>query len=333
MINITDSELLKKQIFSIENESDFEKMALAIFNYQAFTNQVYKEYIALLKIDPSTINTISGIPFLPIEFFKEEKIISGYSDFDVVFTSSGTTGSLLSRHYVVDRSVYEESFLKGFEYFYDSPSEYVFLALLPSYLERKNSSLIYMMNRLIKESRNSDSNFYLYNDDELIIKIKKLKEKKSKFILWGVPFALLEFAEKFDFDFGNNIIVETGGMKGRQKELVRDEFHRILCDRFRLSSIHSEYGMTELLSQAYSKGNGIFHTPPWMKVLIRDLNDPMVFVDDNKTGGINVIDLANIHSCSFLATQDLGKKNHNGSFEVLGRFDNSELRGCNLLIQ
>ena len=333
MINTKDADLLKNQIFSIQTDLDFEKMALLIFQYQASANSVYKKYIDLLNIDPVKVNKISSIPFLPIDFFKEEKILTGQTDYDVVFTSSGTTGPMTSSHYVADQSLYEKSFLKGFEYFYRAPADYAILALLPSYLEQKNSSLIYMMNRLIRETHHTDSGFYLYNDDELINKIKKLKEKKTKFILWGVTFALLELAEKFEFDFGNNIILETGGMKGRRKEIVREELHRILCERFHLSSVHSEYGMTELLSQAYSKGNGIFQTPPWMKILIRDLNDPFVWSEENRTGGINVIDLANINSCSFIATQDLGRRNREGTFEVLGRFDNSELRGCNLLIQ
>ena len=333
MTHSVTPEELRKQIFPIEDDFAFEKIALQLFRFQASNNRFYQKYLSLLNIDPGRVKKISDIPFLPIDFFKDHTIVSSDSVCDVIFTSSGTTGVHPSRHYVVDRTLYEESFLKTFSSFYHSPAEYAFLALLPSYLERNDSSLIYMMNRFIKESGNSDSDFYLYHDDRLKKKIERLTERKSKFILFGVSFALLELAEQFEFDFGNNIVMETGGMKGKRKEIVREDFHSILCKKFHVTSVHSEYGMTELLSQAYSKGNGIFFSPPWMKILIRDLNDPFAGALENKTGGINVIDFANMYSCSFIETQDLGKKNPDGSFEVLGRIDSSEIRGCNLLFQ
>lgn len=319
-------------IFSIENEHSFENLALKIFHHQVTNNTTYKEYVTALNIDPNEINRVSKIPFLPIEFFKEHKILSSDSTTEIIFTSSGTTGEQHSSHFVTDVSLYEESFIHGFHHFYGSPVNYAILALLPSYLERKGSSLVYMMDRLIKESKNYDSGFYLYNHDQLVTKIKKLKNEKQKFILWGVSFALLDLAENFNLDLADVIIIETGGMKGRGKELTREELHQYFCERFHVRSIHSEYGMTELLSQAYSKGGGIFQTPPWMKIVMRDMNDPFATVAENTSGGINVIDLANLHSCSFIATQDLGKLKTDGTFEVLGRFDNSDLRGCSLLI-
>lgn len=329
-------------IFDIHSNEEFKKLALEIFRFQAGNNEIYKQYLSSLKITPEEINELHQIPFLPIEFFKSHVIISGpyteilnseLSTFEL-FTSSGTTGNLQSKHYVTDPSVYKKSFTNAFEYFYGDIKEYCFLALLPSYLDREGSSLIFMADDLIKKSNHPDSGFYLNNYEELILKLNSLKEKKQKTILLGVTYALLDLAEmpEYKIGFDNLIIMETGGMKGKRKEMVREELHTILCENFGVKTIHSEYGMTELLSQAYSKGNGIFDCPPWMKVIIRDTNDPFTFLPENKTGAINVIDLANINSCSFIATQDLGKKINN-SFEVLGRFDNSDIRGCNLLIQ
>lgn len=306
-------------------------MAIDIFNYQYQNNTIYQNFCKLLKVTPSEVTHLEKIPFLPIEFFKTQQVICGVNNYEQVFLSSGTTGENQSKHYVKNLKVYEQSFLKGFELFYGNISDYCFLALLPSYMEREGSSLIYMTEYLIKHSNNPLSGFYLNNYNDLIDTLKKLNAQKT--ILIGVSFALLDLAEKHQLDLSNIIIMETGGMKGRRKEMTRTELHQIYNDSFNVNQIHSEYGMTELLSQAYSKGNGLFETPPWMKILIRDTNDPFHLLDNNQTGGINVIDLANYNSCSFIATQDLGKTFANNSFEVLGRFDNSDLRGCNLLIQ
>jgi hypothetical protein len=321
---------LKRDIFLIADEHQFSEIALQIFRHQAANNSCYRQYIRALSINPANIDSPLRIPFLPIEFFKQEKIITGTSTCDIIFTSSGTEG-IPSKHFVSDISIYEASFLKGFKHFFGDPENYVILALLPSYLEREGSSLIFMMERLIKLTKNPNSGFYLYDNDQLVSKLKSVRSPGKKIILWGVTFALLELAQNYKLDLSDAIIVETGGMKGRKKELTRQELHAYLLWQFNASTVHSEYGMTELLSQAYSKGNGIFCTPPWMKVLIRDINDPLSVITHGKTGGINVIDLANVNSCSFISTQDLGKVNEDGSFEVLGRFDNSDLRGCNLL--
>lgn len=326
-------------IFKIKTPEEFNKYAIEIFNFQAKNNSVYKNYVENLKIDIRTINSVEQIPFLPIEFFKTFEIISKDSSTtsnSTTFTSSGTTGQITSKHHVIDISVYQKSYLKTFELFYGNIENYCVLAILPSYLEREGSSLVYMADDLINKSKHIESGFYLHNYDELILKLQDLAKKKQKTILLGVTYALLDLVDRFPFfkfPKGNLIVMETGGMKGKRKEMVREELHATLCSGFGVEAIHSEYGMTELLSQAYSKGDGIFNCPPWMKVLIRDTNDPLSYVGKNKTGGINIIDLANIYSCSFIATQDLGKTNPNNSFEVLGRFDNSDIRGCNLLVQ
>jgi phenylacetate-coenzyme A ligase PaaK-like adenylate-forming protein len=339
MSNVQDSNFVA-EIFS--DDLDFGKTTLAIFQFQAKENPVYKNYIEQLKINPFEIRSIFQIPFLPIQFFKTHHIVTqpqtlninpdSYRD-QTVFTSSGTTGNETSKHYVTDLKIYERSFLKCFELFYGNIEDYCFLALLPSYLERKDSSLIYMSDLLIKKSKHLKSGFYLDNIDELHLTLQELEKQNKKTILLGVTYALLDFAEKFPMKLKHTIIIETGGMKGKRKEMLREEVHKLLSDAFDVDKIHSEYGMTELLSQAYSNGNGIFFSPPWMKTLIRDVNDPMVLVENEKSGGINIIDLANIYSCSFIATQDLGKKYSDGSFEVLGRFDESDLRGCNLMIE
>ncbi len=308
-------------------------MALKVFNFQYQNNQVYQNFCNLLKVNPTEVTAIEKIPFLPIEFFKNQLVICGEEKPDITFLSSGTTGQNQSKHLVKDVSVYVESFTKGFEQFYGKIDEYCFLALLPSYMEREGSSLIYMTEYLVKHSKHPLSGFYLNNYNELIETIKKLKRQKQQTILIGVSFALLDLAEQHQIDLSDIIIMETGGMKGRRKEMTRTELHAIYKERFNVNQIHSEYGMTELLSQAYSKGNGLFETPSWMKILIREPNDPFHLLSNNQTGGINVIDLANYNSCSFIATQDLGKIYDNHTFEVLGRFDNSDLRGCNLLIQ
>lgn len=321
------------RIFNITSDKEFSNLAIEIFNYQYQTNRVYQNFCKLLKVNPSAITSSEKIPFLPIEFFKTQEVICGDTFFETIFLSSGTSGENQSKHYVKDIEVYRQSFVKGFEQFYGQLTDYCFLALLPSYMEREGSSLIYMTEYLVKHSNHPLSGFYLNNYDELIKTIATLKQQKQKTILIGVSFALLDLAEQHQLDLSDIIIMETGGMKGRRKEMTRNELHSIYKERFNVKEIHSEYGMTELLSQAYSKGNGIFKTPNWMKILIREPNDPFNLLNPNKTGGINVIDLANYNSCSFIATQDLGKTFDDNSFEVLGRFDNTDLRGCNLLIQ
>lgn len=322
----------KQQVFSISDEQQFAAIALQIFRYQAENCRVYQEFITNLKIDPSAINNVENIPFLPIGFFKSHTVKSNADEVHVTFTSSGTTGMMNSKHPVTDVTWYEESYRRAFDIFYGDIKDYCILALLPSYLEREGSSLIYMAEDLVKLSDNPDSGFYLYNHDELYQQLKRQRSAKKPTLLLGVTFALLDFVEHYPIDFPELIVMETGGMKGRRKEMIREELRQTLCKGFGVKMIHSEYGMTELLSQAYSKGDGIFNCPPWMKIITRDTNDPVSTLDTGKTGGINVIDLANINSCSFIATQDLGKVYVDGSFEVLGRFDDSDIRGCNLLI-
>ncbi len=322
-----------QQIFSIEHEVDFTRLALEVFQYQATENPVYSNFINYLGVDKKSVNSLSQIPFLPIELFKTQNIICGEDDPECVFTSSGTTGMNQSKHHVKHLSVYIESFRKAFEYFYGDVRDYTILALLPSYLERDGSSLIFMVDDLIKESKNEESGYFLRNHEELHSRLLRLKADKKKTLLIGVTYALLDFIEVHPINFAELIVMETGGMKGMRKELIKEELHNYLCKGFGVSTIHSEYGMTELLSQAYSKGSGRFSCPRWMQVFIRDINDPFSYLGYEKTGGINVIDLANLHSCSFLSTQDLGKMHSDGSFEVLGRFDNSDIRGCNLLVQ
>lgn len=319
-------------IFSIRSQKEFEKIALKVFRHQFENNKVYQNFSLLLKKDKSNVKTITDIPFLPIQFFKSHEIISSTNPIQETFTSSGTTGSITSKHLVTDITLYEQSFRNAFSQFYGNIEDYVILALLPSYLEREGSSLIYMVNDLIEGSNHPESGFYLNNYDELIQKLIKLDSSGQNVLLIGVTYALLDMVEKQSFQLKNTIVMETGGMKGKRKEIIREELHTLLCNGFGVPSIHSEYGMTELLSQAYSLGNGIFECPPWMSVLIRDTEDALTYVEDGKTGGINVIDLANINSCSFIATQDLGKKYPNLSFEVLGRFDTSDIRGCNLMV-
>lgn len=329
---------IQQQIFELNAhaesyEHDFNRVALDVFHYQSQANLIYRQYIQEIKLQGDSIHHYSQIPFLPIEFFKTKEVVCGQISASAIrFSSSGTTGQLTSQHIVNEVTIYEKSFKKGFELFYGSPSDYCILALLPNYLERTGSSLVYMFDRLIKDSTHLLSGFYLNNLNELINTIQELKQRKQKTILLGVTYALLDLAElgiELTDDF---IVMETGGMKGRRKELLKEELHQFLKHSFKVSSIHSEYGMTELLSQAYSKCNGVFQCSPWIKVLIRDINDPFSYVKNNKTGGVNVIDLANIHSCSFIETKDLGRQSQNFDFEILGRFDNSDLRGCNLMI-
>lgn len=319
-------------IFSITNQKQFEKIALQTFRFQYENNLVYREFCSLMKVEKSYVKTIQQIPFLPIQFFKSHRVISNENSIQETFTSSGTTGEKTSKHHVTDLSIYEKSYQNGFSQFYGNIEDYVVLALLPNYLEREGSSLIYMVSDLIQKTKNLESGFFLHNTDALIEKLIALDATGKNVILIGVTYALLDLIEQHKFQLKNTIIMETGGMKGKRKELIREELHAQLCSGFGVSSIHSEYGMTELLSQAYSLGNGIFECPTWMQILIRDTEDALNYVENGKTGGINVIDLANINSCSFIATQDLGKKYPNTTFEVLGRFDNSDIRGCNLMV-
>jgi len=319
-------------IFSISSSKQFEKIALKVFRFQYDNNVVYREFCQYLNIEKHDVKSLQQIPFLPIQFFKSHEVLSSEEKIQETFTSSGTTGMTTSRHLVTDITLYEESYRKAFSQFYGNIENYAVLALLPSYLDREGSSLIYMVDDLIKLSNHPESGFYLNNYDELIQKLIELDSSGENIILIGVTYALLDLIEKQDFQLKNTIIMETGGMKGRRKEMIREELHDLLCKGFGVDAIHSEYGMTELLSQAYSLGHGVFECPNWMQILIRDTEDALSYIENGKTGGINVIDLANINSCSFIATQDLGKKKPNNSFEVLGRFDNSDIRGCNLMV-
>ncbi|HSP12055.1 MAG TPA: hypothetical protein VLO29_05975 [Salegentibacter sp.] len=324
--------MLSEEIFSVQNEAEFRDMALRVFEFQYQNNKVYRQFCELLKKNPNNLSSLEEIPFLPIGFFKSHKIVSSTNTPEIIFTSSGTTGMQTSNHYVTDLSLYEKSFLKAFESFYGNPEELVILAILPSYLERTGSSLIYMADALIKKSTQAESGFYLHNLDDLQETLEKTEKAGKKTLLIGVSFALLDLIERYKFNLKNTIVMETGGMKGRRKEMIRTELHEILCKGFGVPAIHSEYGMTELLSQAYSRGEGVFECPAWMKILIRDSEDALSLLPPHKTGGINVIDLANFNSCSFIATQDLGRETAPGKTEILGRFDHSDIRGCNLLI-
>ena len=323
---------MQNAVFNIQNQSDFKTCALQVFRHQFKNNAIYRSFCDLLYIHSSDVKKVEEIPFLPIQFFKSHAVLSSTQAVQETFTSSGTTGSSVSKHMVTDLSWYTKSYTKGFEYFYGPIEEYTVLGLLPNYLERDGSSLIYMVDDFIKKSNKPSSGFYLNNLTELSKTLIALDKKGEKVLLIGVTFALLDLIERQQFKLQNTIIMETGGMKGRRKEIIRNELHEILCAGFGVSKIHSEYGMTELLSQGYSSGDGVFDCPPWMKILARDTEDALTMVGTNKTGGLNVIDLANYNSCSFIATQDLGKVDNNGSFEVLGRFDHSDIRGCNLMV-
>jgi hypothetical protein len=326
---------LEDKIFTV-NDGSFTETALAVFHFQYQNNAVYRLFCDTLKKDTATIDSIRKIPFLPISLFKTHIITT--TDFSpaVIFESSGTTQTINSKHLVKDTSLYEKSFSKAFQLFYGDPAEWCMVALLPSYLERKNSSLVMMADKLIAQSGNRNSGFFLNELDQLQQVLSKLEQEGQKTLLIGVTFALLDFAERYPMPLNNTVIMETGGMKGRKKELTRQQVHEILTTAFGKENIHSEYGMTELLSQAYSKGNGIFQCPPWMKILVRDEDDPFeIHTTHDKLitpGAVNVIDLANIYSCSFIATEDAGKLYHDGSFEVLGRLDNTDIRGCSLLV-
>lgn len=324
--------IMSKFLFDIKSDEQFKKVAFEVFKHQFENNKTYRSFCDLLNVHPSDINSLEQIPSLPIQFFKSRKILSSKDEIQEIFSSSGTTGSVTSQHYITDIELYKESYSKGFAHFYGDIKDYIVLALLPNYLERNGSSLVFMVDDLIRKTHNSESGFYLHNLDELTQKLIELDKNGQKILLIGVSFALLDLIEKHQFSLKNTIVMETGGMKGKRKELVREELHLLLKKGFGVAEIHSEYGMTELLSQAYSRGNGIFKTPPWMKILIRDTEDALTILPTEKTGGINVIDLANYNSCSFIATQDLGKIHQNGTFEIIGRFDNSDIRGCNLMV-
>jgi hypothetical protein len=328
---LSSKTVLSSDVFNLPG--GFEACCLEVFRYQSEANPIYKAFIEGLHILPEEIREIEKIPFLPVGLFKNHRIVSGEQDTEIVFSSSGTSGMQTSKHYVTDLQIYIESFRRGFAHFYGDIAGYCVLALLPSYLEREGSSLIVMAEDMIAESKHPQSAFYLHNPDALHRTLWELEKSGQKTLLLGVTYALLDFAETWPMQLNHTIVMETGGMKGKRKELVRQELHAILCGQLGVKSIHSEYGMTELLSQAYSKGEGIFMCPPWMRVLTRETNDPLSLTKPGAGGGINIIDLANVNSCSFIATQDLGKIHAEGSFEILGRFDNSDLRGCNLMVE
>ena len=322
----------KDLIFNITSEASFNAAALAVFKHQFEHNSVYRSFCDLLYKHPSEVKTVEQIPFLPIQFFKSHTVVSNSKSADATFTSSGTTGSIVSKHFVSDLEIYKQSFRRGFKSFYGAIEKYTVLALLPSYLEREGSSLVYMANDMITQSNQPESGFYLHDLEALKNTLLKIEAKRQKTLLIGVSYALLDLIEAHSFKLKHITVMETGGMKGKRKELVKSELHTILKHGFGVDKIHSEYGMTELLSQAYSKGDGIFNTPPWMKILTRDPEDALSIQPIGKSGGVNIIDLANINSCAFIATQDLGKIHSNGTFEILGRFDESDIRGCNLMV-
>jgi hypothetical protein len=320
---------LQSQIFKI-NKQNFDRFALKLFQFQYDNNSVYRDYVQFLDIKLTDIDKVSKIPFLPIQFFKTHQIKTGEFIAEKIFESSGTTGTR-SKHYIENTDFYKKISLQTFSSFFGDLNKAIVIGLLPSYLERKNSSLVYMVNHFIEQSNNDLSGFYLNNLDLPIEKLVSESEQGKKIFLFGVTFALLEMAKKQDVMLKNLVILETGGMKGRGRELIREELHEKLKSAFHTDVVYSEYGMTELLSQAYLKADGLFHTPPWMRIMIRDLHDPFHYLPYGRTGGVNVIDLANIHSCAFIETEDLGLNTASG-FNVLGRSDNSELRGCNLLL-
>ena len=322
----------KDLIFNITSEASFNAAALAVFKHQFEHNSVYRSFCDLLYKHPSEVKTVEQIPFLPIQFFKSHTVVSNSKSADATFTSSGTTGSIVSKHFVSDLEIYKQSFRRGFKSFYGNIENYTVLALLPSYLEREGSSLVYMANDMIAQSKQPESGFYLHDLEALKNTIISLEAKGQKTLLIGVSYALLDLIEAHSFKLKHTTVMETGGMKGQRKELVKSELHTILKQGFGVDTIHSEYGMTELLSQAYSYGDGVFSTPAWMKVLTRDPEDALSIQPIGKSGGVNIIDLANINSCAFIATQDLGKIHSNGTFEILGRFDESDIRGCNLMV-
>lgn len=327
-----DQAKIIETLFKIDGADTFNAMALEIFRFQYENNVVYREFTDHLKINPLKVSFVEEIPFLPVEFFKTHQVlIDGISPRNF-FESSSTTGTGISRHYFDQPDLYHRSLIKCFQLFYGNPQNYCILALLPSYLERGRSSLVYMVQQLIDRSGHPENGFYLDERDVLAEKLQQLDREGQKTLVIGVSFALLDLIEKHQLELNNTIVMETGGMKGRRREMVREELHGLLRAGFGVQAIHSEYGMTELFSQAYSKGGGRFNAPPWMKVLIRDINDPLSLLKSGRTGGVNIIDLANLHTCSFLATKDLGRIKPDSSYEILGRYDHSDVRGCNLMI-
>ncbi len=323
---------LLQQIKTIKDE-DFTSLALAVFRYQAENNPIYAQFLSLLQIKQAQVQRLTDIPFLPISLFKQYSIQSGQWAASRTFSSSGTTGNITSKHLLRDDLFYHENARKGFKQFYGSIKNYTVLALLPSYLERNGSSLIFMVQDFIEQSEDNKSGFFLHNQEDLIQRIDQCQKEGRKILLLGVSFALLDLAEKHPKAFSNTIVMETGGMKGKRKEITRDALHSILKKAFDQSTIHSEYGMTELLSQAYSKGDGLFYPSTTMRVMTRELTDPLSATLSGKTGAINIIDLANIDTISFIATDDLGIVNRDNSFRILGRLDVSDIRGCNLMVE
>jgi phenylacetate-coenzyme A ligase PaaK-like adenylate-forming protein len=321
------------QYINKPRKSDFRALALAVFRYQAAFNPVYREFLSLLGVKAASVQQLSDIPFLPISLFKKETLQTGTWSAEQVFSSSGTTSDTTSRHLLRSVDFYKKNVRTGFSFFYGNPGQYCWLALLPSYLEREGSSLVQMVQFFVSGSSYAQSGFFLYNTSELLEVLQECRQNRIPVILIGVSFALLDLAEAHPSDLSDIILMETGGMKGRRREITRVELHRQLQEAFQVPAIHSEYGMTELLSQAYSKGKGIFYPAPTMEVLIRDMTDPFAYMPAGRTGALNIIDLANVDTISFIATDDLGRKSEDGSFEVLGRMDNSDLRGCNLLLQ
>ena len=327
-----DFNTARKRIFSIHSRSEFDVLAIAVFRLQYEYNSLYRSFVDGLGMNMQAIDNPANIPFLPVSFFKSHRVFATDQAEEAIFESSATTGSIPSRHFVADLALYRESFRRGFSLVYGKAADFVIIGLLPSYLERKNSSLVFMADDLVKQSRHAASGFYLYDHETLAQQLEETRQKGLKVILIGVSYALLDFTESHPIKIPGAIIIETGGMKGRRQELIREELHERLCKGFGVGCIHSEYGMTELLSQAWSRTGGLFSCPPWMKVMIRDGNDPLSLLNPGLTGGINIIDLANLYSCSFIATDDLGRMHPNGTFEVLGRFDAADVRGCSLMV-
>lgn len=322
----------RNRIFSIKTEEEFNELALWAFHYQALHNNIYADFLTHLKIKHDSVDQVEDIPFLPVSLFKSQRIISGIEAPNIIFETSGTTGENTGKHYVIHPDFYIQSCINAFSLFFGNPKQFCFLALLPSYLERKNSSLIYMIHHFIEDSVYSNSGFYLKSGEGLIKELEYTIHHQIPTVLFGVSFALLDFAEQHPMNLSSVKIIETGGMKGRREEITRTELHTRLKQAFHVPQVYSEYGMTELLSQAYTIKDEEFQSPPWMKILIRETDDPFTWCKENKTGGISIIDLANIDSCCFIATQDLGKKTSPNTFQVLGRYDNSDIRGCNLMV-
>lgn len=326
-----------KNIFDIQTEQDFVEASLKTFRYQYENVEIYRKFVNFLKVNPDEVDSILNIPFLPIEMFKNHQILDKNATTDLYFQSSGTTQMNLSKHFIADQNLYEESIYKSFEQFIGKPEDFIFLGLLPSYLEKQNSSLIYMVDYLMKKSGKPENGYFLYNHSDLFDLLSQLKDQKV--ILFGVSFALLDFLDHCKSNTGNKslrflenlVVIETGGMKGRKEEMTKDELLQILQKGFNTPKIYSEYSMTELLSQAYSLGNNEYQCPNWMRIMVRNAEDPLSYEKEGRTGAINIIDLANTHSCSFIATQDLGKINGD-KFQVLGRIDHSDIRGCSLLV-